>query len=151
MCKILAGFSLTILLLSFGSTKGISQDSTAVSLPEARSLTASPAEQLRFNLTFTSMWYWYGEAVNLNKQLRKSEEIIGFYSEITGVEAQSREMLRQSFDLKYAGCKDCLPQLETCSTDLVKFKGRAKRRGLTIAIGIPMVTLIGYGVGSIVN
>jgi hypothetical protein len=90
------------------------------------------------------MWYWYGEARNLERQLVESEKVIGLYSDITGVQARTEETMRQAFDLKYAVALDCVPALEKANERLGVYKNRSTRRAYAIGIGIPIALGVGF-------
>lgn len=128
------------------------QPSIALSLPDSSlGLRASEAEQQRFNLTFTSMWYWYGQANSLHYENLILNRTIKSYEKVTGISAQNETLMQDAFDIKNAVCRDCVPALEECEGNLVKFRGRAKRRGWTIVVSVPVALAVGFGIGSIVN
>ena len=122
-------------------------DSTGLPVTPDSSLTASPAEQMRFNLIFSSMMYWYGEATLLHKTVLERENTIKVYEEVTGIQARSEELIRDAYELKNSVNEDCTGQLSR----LEKYEGKAKRRGWTIVIAVPVVFGIGYGIGALTN
>lgn len=124
----------------------MSQNLTPYSSQDS-SLTASPAEQIRFNLAMTSLLYWYGEATLLHKAVLEQEKTIRVYEEVTGIQARSEELIRSAYELKESVNEDCTGQLSR----LEKYEGRAKRRGWTIVIAVPAVFAVGYGIGSLAN
>jgi hypothetical protein len=102
-------------------------------------------------MTFSSMWYWYEECILMNKELMKTKEIVAIYEDLTGIQAANEKAIRDAYEIKQAVCKDCVPALADAEAGLVKFKGRARRRGFTIAIAVPVVFGIGYGIGALAN
>jgi len=102
-----------------------------------------------FNITTSAMWRWYATSRVLEKEAAIKDSIIALYGKKTGIYANSLERMEQNFRLQESLCKDCVPALKTCTDDLNVFKPRARRRGWTIAVGIPVAFSIGVVSGII--
>lgn len=89
----------------------------------------------------------YAESRVLKKELLTKEAIIRLYERETGISGNNIELMEESFRLKSDVQKDCLSAAE----QLPIFKDRARRRGVTIAIGIPVAALVGYGTGVLLS
>jgi len=102
-------------------------------------------------LTYQSMWYWYERALWLDSLNMKHEATIRSYQNVTGIYGDNEELMQQNYDLKIGQCKDCVPELEDCSSSLAIYKPRSKRRGIIIAVGIPVALVGGYYAGKYVE
>lgn len=104
-----------------------------------------------FNLTYHSMWHWYRQYHALEELNNKQSGIIRKYEMMTGVYQSSDELMQENYDLKYGQRKDCVPNLEECSESLTIYKRKASTRGWVIAISVPVVAVIGYGAGTVIQ
>lgn len=95
----------------------------------------------------TSLLYWHGEATLLHKTVLEQEKTIRVYEEVTGIQSRSEELIRSAYELKESVNGDCTERLSR----LEKYEGKAKRRGWTIVIAVPVVFGIGYGIGALTN
>lgn len=76
--------------------------------------------------------------------------IIAKYEEVTGIQQTDIDALRGVIDLQQP-LRDCVPDLEEANKNVVKFKSRSRRRGITLAIAVPAALLIGYGTGTLLS
>ena len=81
--------------------------------------------------------------------IEKQSEAIRKYETMTGIYQSSEELMQENYDLKFGQCEDCVPDLEKCSLSLTLFKGKARRRGVIIAIAVPAAAAVGYGIGTL--
>lgn len=79
------------------------------------------------NLNFTSMYYWYNTAMEIDSlyQLEKLKTL--YYSKITGIQANSYETLKQIYDNKQSIEKAIAQEKEMQIKDLKK-----RNRGLVV-------------------
>jgi hypothetical protein len=55
-----------------------------------------------FNLNYTSMMYWYGTALEIDSLYQLEKLKVGYYSKITGIQADSYETLQAIYANKQA-------------------------------------------------
>lgn len=76
-------------------------------------------------------------------EIDKQNDVIRLYEQYTGVAESTFSVMKQNLELRNTIQGDCLKAAQ----ELPIYKAKCKRRGLTIAIGIPVSLAIGFGVG----
>jgi hypothetical protein len=85
------------------------------------------------------------------KELAICDTIIGLYERKTGIYRSNEKLMEENFRIKNEIAGNCPNDLKTCNEQQAIYKGRANRRGWTIAVLAPVALGAGYLVGSIIN
>jgi len=93
------------------------------------------------NLNFTSMYYWYNTAMEIDSlyQLEKLKTL--YYSKITGIQADSYQTLQQIYDNKQAIEKAIAQEKEMQIKDLKKRNRRLIFQNAGLSVGVACLSL----------
>ncbi len=92
------------------------------------------------NLNFTSMWYWYNTAMEIDSLYQMEKLKVHYYSKITGIQANSYETLQQIYDNKQAIEKAIGVEKEMQIKDLKKRNRRLIAQNISLSIGVAGLT-----------
>jgi hypothetical protein len=92
------------------------------------------------NLNFTSMWYWYSTAMEIDSLYQMEKLKVHYYSKITGIQANSYETLQQIYDNKQAIEKAIGVEKEMQIKDLKKRNRRLIAQNISLSIGVAGLT-----------
>jgi hypothetical protein len=97
----LSTFLILIMLLPLSSSAQRSKSRTAYLKQDFTPELTTYDLQL-FNLNYTSMMYWYGTALEIDSLYQLEKLKVGYYSKITGIQADSYETLQAIYANKQA-------------------------------------------------
>ncbi len=92
------------------------------------------------NLNFTSMWYWYNTAMEIDSLYQMEKLKVHYYSKITGIQANSYETLQQIYDNKQAIEKAIGVEKEMQIKDLKKRNRKLIAQNISLSIGVAGLT-----------
>ena len=92
------------------------------------------------NLNYTSMWYWYNTAYEIDSLYQLEKLKTHYYSKITGIQANSYETLKQIYENKQAIEKAIAVEKEMQIKDLKKRNRRLVAQNLGLTIGVAGLT-----------
>ena len=92
------------------------------------------------NLNFTSMWYWYNTSTEIDSLYQLEKLKVHYYSKITGIQANSYELLQEIYDNKQAIEKAIGVEKEMQIKDLKKRNRKLIAQNLGLTIGIAGLT-----------
>ena len=92
------------------------------------------------NLNFTSMWYWYNTSMEIDSLYQLEKLKVHYYSKITGIQANSYELLQEIYDNKQAIEKAIGVEKEMQIKDLKKRNRKLIAQTLGLTIGIAGLT-----------
>ena len=92
------------------------------------------------NLNFTSMYYWYNTAMEIDSLYQLEKLKTHYYAKITGIQASSYETLQQIYDNKQAIEKAIGVEKEMQIKDLKKRNRRLIVQNVGLTIGVAGLT-----------
>lgn len=93
-----------------------------------------------FNLNYTSMMYWYNTSMEIDSLYQLEKLKVHYYSKITGIQANSYELLQEIYDNKQAIEKAIGAEKEMQIKDLKKKNRKLIAQNLGLTIGIAGLT-----------
>lgn len=93
------------------------------------------------NLNYTSMWYWYNTAYEVDSLYQLEKLKTHYYSKITGIQANSYETLKQIYENKQAIEKAIAQEKEMQIKDLKKKNRRLILQNVGLSIGVASLSL----------
>ena len=88
------------------------------------------------NLNYNSMIYWHDTAMELDTLYRNEKLKVYYYSKITGIQANSYELLAQIYDNKQAIEKAIAQEKEMQIKDLKKRNRKLQLHNVALSLGI---------------
>jgi hypothetical protein len=92
------------------------------------------------NLNFASMMYWYNTSMEIDSLYQLEKLKVHYYSKITGIQANSYELLQQIYENKQAIEKAIAQEKEMQIKDLKKRNRKLIAQNLGLTIGIAGLT-----------
>ena len=92
------------------------------------------------NLNFTSMWYWYNTAMEIDSLYQMEKLKVHYYSKITGIQANSYETLQQIYDNKQAIEKAIAQEKDNEIKDLKKRNRGLVFQNIGLTVGLAGLT-----------
>jgi hypothetical protein len=94
-----------------------------------------------FNLNYTSMMYWYQTSMEIDSLYQLEKLKVHYYSKITGIQANSYELLQQIYDNKQAIEKAIGVEKEMQIKDLKKKNRRLAFQNVGLSVGVACLSL----------
>lgn len=92
------------------------------------------------NLNFTSMWYWYNTAMEIDSLYQMEKLKVHYYSKITGIQANSYETLQQIYDNKQSIEKAIAQEKDNEIKDLKKRNRGLVFQNIGLTVGLAGLT-----------
>jgi hypothetical protein len=92
------------------------------------------------NLNFTSMMYWYNTSMEIDSLYQLEKLKVHYYSKITGIQANSYELLQEIYDNKQAIEKAIGAEKEMQIKDLKKKNRKLILQNVGLTVGVAGLT-----------
>jgi len=80
----------------------------------------------------------------MNELYRRQRAVTDLYVKYTGIQTASEQIMQETFEIKEAICKDCVPKLQDCEGQLFRSENRKKNWRKASFVGVPVAFGIGF-------